>query len=204
MWWQPKNLALVKEAVVACPLYFYVKLKAEALRVWLAQDPEEAERYLEVIRAVASIVGEAKIQMWEELREAMEKNLWLALRKFWQTIRGLRKEKQGLAQAAFSRGEELLTLTGDIFRRWKEHFEEHLSQPRHPLWRRQSVKPRGEASPISLVEVSEVVKKLLSGKASGVLHWVFILFLGSVLGKTKNMRVGSRVLDNKQAHRLFK
>lgn len=45
----------------------------------------------------------------------------------WQTIR-LRKEKQGLAQAVFGRGGELLTQTDDIVGWWKEHFEVLLNQ----------------------------------------------------------------------------
>lgn len=52
--------------------------------------------------------------MWEDAGEAMEIELWLASKKFWQTVRRLRKGKQGLAQALFGRGGELLTLTGDI------------------------------------------------------------------------------------------
>ncbi|KAK0140999.1 hypothetical protein N1851_021987 [Merluccius polli] len=62
-----------------------------------------------------------------EFGEAMEKDFRLASRKFWQTVQRLRKGKQGLAQAVFSRGGELLTRTGDIVGRWKEHFEELLN-----------------------------------------------------------------------------
>ncbi|XP_023254722.1 sushi, nidogen and EGF-like domain-containing protein 1, partial [Seriola lalandi dorsalis] len=58
---------------------------------------------------------------------AMEKGFWLAARRFWQTILFLRMEKQGLAQAVFSRGGELLTRTGDNTGRWKEHFQELLN-----------------------------------------------------------------------------
>jgi len=44
----------------------------------------------------------------------MEKDFPLASRKFWQTVRRLRKGKQGLAQAVLNRGGELLTQTEDI------------------------------------------------------------------------------------------
>lgn len=64
-------------------------------------------------RAAASVVAEAKIQVLEKFREAIEKD-------FWQTIRQLRKGKQSLAQAGYSRGGELLTRTRDIVGRWKE------------------------------------------------------------------------------------
>ena len=46
----------------------------------------------------------------------------LASRKFWQTVRQLMRRKQAVAQAVFSRGVELLTVTGDSVKRWKEHF----------------------------------------------------------------------------------
>ncbi|KAK0152129.1 hypothetical protein N1851_006494 [Merluccius polli] len=86
-----------------------VKLKKEAFRAWLAQGSPEAAR-----RAAASAVTGAKTRVGEEFGEAMEKDLQLASRKFWQTVPRLRKGKQGLAQAVFSRGGELLIRPGDI------------------------------------------------------------------------------------------
>ncbi len=69
---------MVKEAV---------KLKKQAFRAWLAQGSSEAaDRYQEARRAAASVVAEAKTWVWEEFREAMEKDFQLASRKFWQTI----------------------------------------------------------------------------------------------------------------------
>lgn len=65
--------------------------------------------------------------MWEEFGKAMEKNIQLASRKFWQIIRCLRKAKQGLPQTVFSQGGELLTQTRDIGRWWKEHFKALLN-----------------------------------------------------------------------------
>jgi len=75
-----------------------VRLKKEAFRAWLAQGTgyREAKR-------TASVVAEAKSRVWEEFRETMEKDFRLASRMFWQTIRRLRKGKQGLAQAVLSR-----------------------------------------------------------------------------------------------------
>jgi len=105
-WWTP----VVKEAV---------RLKKEAFRAWLAQgSPETADGYREAGRAVASAVTEAKTWVWEEFGEAMEKDFRLASRKFWQTVRRLRKGKQGLAQAVLCRGGEQLTQTEDIVGRW--------------------------------------------------------------------------------------
>ena len=98
------------------------------LSAWLAQgSPETADRYREARRAAASVVAKAKTRVWEEFGEAMEKDFRLASKKFWQTVRRLRKGKQGLAQAVLSRGGELLTQTEDIVGRWKEHFEELLN-----------------------------------------------------------------------------
>ena len=55
--------------------------------------------------------GKKKKWLWEELREAMEKDFWLASRKFWQTIWQLIKGKQGVALGVFSRGGDLLPWT---------------------------------------------------------------------------------------------
>ena len=95
----------------------------------------------------------------------MEKDFWLASRKFCQTVWRLRKGKQGLAQAVFSRGRELLTRTGDIVGRWKE---ELLNLTNTSSVEEADSEDSGEVSSICLAEVSESVEKLLSGKVPGV------------------------------------
>ena len=90
----------------------------------------------------------------------METDFRLASKKFWQTVRRLRKGKQGLAQAVFSRGGELLTQTEDIVGRWKEHFEELLNLANTSSEEEAESEASGEAPPISLAEVAEVVKQL--------------------------------------------
>ena len=98
----------------------------------------------------------------------MEKDFRLASKKFWQTVRRLREGKQGLAQAVFSRGGELLTQTEDIVGRWKEHFGELLNPAYTPSGEKAESESSGEAPPISLAEVTEVVKQFFSGKVPGV------------------------------------
>ncbi len=64
-------------------------LKKEVFWTWLTQGPPEAaDRYQKARRAAASVVAGAKTQVWEE---------------FGQIIRPLRRGKQGLAQAVFTR-----------------------------------------------------------------------------------------------------
>ncbi|KAL7857954.1 hypothetical protein AOLI_G00180560 [Acnodon oligacanthus] len=87
----------------------------------------------------------------------MKKDFRSASRRFWTTVRRLRSGRGGCAQAVFSKGGETLTSSEDIVGRWKEHFEELLNP-----------EASGVSSSISLVEVTEVVGKLFSGKALGV------------------------------------
>ncbi|KAK3533231.1 hypothetical protein QTP70_013673 [Hemibagrus guttatus] len=71
-----------------------VKLKKESYRAWLARGtPEAAEAYRQDKRTTAAVVSEAKIRVWEEFGEAMEKDYWMASGKFWQTVRHLRREE---------------------------------------------------------------------------------------------------------------
>ena len=64
-----------------------IRLKKEAFRAWLGQgSPEEANGY--------RLAKRPKTQVWEEVVEAME-DFWLSSRKFWQTVRRLRKGRQG-------------------------------------------------------------------------------------------------------------
>ena len=53
----------------------------------------------------------------------MEKDFPLATRMFWQTIRWLRKVKQGPSQILLGPGGELLT----IVEQWQEHLKDHLN-----------------------------------------------------------------------------
>ncbi|KAI3361279.1 hypothetical protein L3Q82_013459 [Scortum barcoo] len=50
-----------------------------------------------------------------------------ASKRFWQTVRRLRRGKQYYANTVYSAGGELLTSTGDIVGRWKKYFEDLLN-----------------------------------------------------------------------------
>ncbi len=97
----------------------------------------------------------------------MEKDFWFASRQFWQNIQWLRKGKQGVAQAVFSREGELLTQTGDVVRRWKEHFDV-LNLTNTSSTEESESEDSREDSSIFLTEVAEVVKKFLGSKAPGL------------------------------------
>ena len=45
-------------------------------------------------RAAALVFPKAKTRVWDEFNEAMEKDFWLASRKFWQNIRKEHQEKK--------------------------------------------------------------------------------------------------------------
>ncbi|KAI3353555.1 hypothetical protein L3Q82_020075 [Scortum barcoo] len=72
-------------------------------------------------------VLEAKTRVWEEFGEAMEEDYRSASKRFWQTVRRLRRGKQYSANTVYSAGGELLTSTGDIVGRWKKYFEDLLN-----------------------------------------------------------------------------
>ncbi|KAI3377728.1 hypothetical protein L3Q82_008455, partial [Scortum barcoo] len=65
-------------------------------------------------------VLEAKTRVWEEFGEAMEEDYRSASKRFWQTVRRLRRGKQYSANTVYSAGGELLTSTEDISRTVEE------------------------------------------------------------------------------------
>ncbi|KAI3355489.1 hypothetical protein L3Q82_018327 [Scortum barcoo] len=71
--------------------------------------------------------GRQKTRVWEEFGEAMEEDYRSASKRFWQTVRRLRRGKQHSANTVYSAGGELLTSTGDIVGRWKKYFEDLLN-----------------------------------------------------------------------------
>ncbi|KAI3360656.1 hypothetical protein L3Q82_002521 [Scortum barcoo] len=85
------------------------------------------DRYRQAKQAAARTVLEAKTRVWEEFGEAMEEDYRSASKRFWQTVRRLRRGKQYSANTVYSAGGELLTSTGDIVGRWKKYFEDLLN-----------------------------------------------------------------------------
>ena len=85
-------------------------------------------------RPAASAMTEAKQWVWEEFGEAMEKDFCSAPKRFWKTVRLLRRGKWGTIQAVYSKDGTLLTSTEKVIGRWKEHFEELLNLTNPPLW----------------------------------------------------------------------
>ncbi|KAK3536886.1 hypothetical protein QTP86_027004 [Hemibagrus guttatus] len=146
-----------------------VKLKKESYRAWLAGGtPEAAETYRQAKRTTAVVVSEAKTRVWEELGEAMEKDYQTASRKFWQTVRRLRRGKQLSANTVYGGDGELLVSTGDIVGWWKEYFEDLLNPTDTPSVEEPEARDSEVDSFITQAEVTEVVQQLLGGKASGV------------------------------------
>ncbi|KAI3370271.1 hypothetical protein L3Q82_025053 [Scortum barcoo] len=158
-WWTPE----VRDAV---------RLKKESYRTMLAcGTPDAVDRYQagQASRAARTVL-EAKTRVWEEFGgEAMEEDYrWSASKRFWQTVRRLRRGKQYSANTVYSAGGELLTSTGDIVGRWKKYFEDLLNPTDLPSNEEAEAGVSEVDSSITQAEVTEVVRKLLSGKAPGV------------------------------------
>ncbi len=139
------------------------------LLAWLAcGTPEAADGYRQAKRSAARVVVEAKTRAWEEFGEAMEKDYWLTSKRFWQTVRRLRRGKQCPTNAVYSGGGRLLTSTGDVVGRWKEYFEDLLNPAVTSSIEEAEAGGSEVASSITWAKVTEVVKKLLGGKAPGM------------------------------------
>ena len=92
-----------------------VKLRKESKRAFLAfGTPEAADRYRQAKRCVAVTVVEAKTRAWGEFGEAMENDFQTALKRFWTTIRHLKKGKQCTFNTVYSWDGVLLTFTKDV------------------------------------------------------------------------------------------
>ncbi|KAI3359972.1 hypothetical protein L3Q82_014302 [Scortum barcoo] len=76
--------------------------------------PEPGGGHRKPSKPAARTVLEAKTRVWEEFGEAMEEDYRSASKRFWQTVRRLRRGKQYSANTVYSAGGELLTSTGDI------------------------------------------------------------------------------------------
>uniref|UniRef100_A0A669BVU6 Endonuclease/exonuclease/phosphatase domain-containing protein n=1 Tax=Oreochromis niloticus TaxID=8128 RepID=A0A669BVU6_ORENI len=155
-WWIPE----VKGAT---------RLKKESYRAWLARGTSEAaDRYRHAKRNAARAVAEAKTRVWEEFGEAMEKDFRTASKRFWQTVRRLRRGKRCSTCTVYSTGGVLLTSTEKIVGRWKEYFEDLLNPTDTSSEEEAESGDEGDDPPISGGEVTEAVKQLLDDRAPGV------------------------------------
>lgn len=87
----------------------------------------------------------------------MEKDFRSAPRHFRKTFCHLRRGNRGTIQAVYSKDGTLLTSTGEVIGRWKEHFEELLNPINMPSMVEADLEADGGSLSISLEEVTEVV-----------------------------------------------
>ena len=97
-----------------------VKLKMESYRTFLACGTPEAAGSRQAKRSAAVAVTEAKTRTWEEFGEAMENDFQTASKRFWTTIRRLRRGKQCIVNTVYGGDGALLTSTRDVVDRWKD------------------------------------------------------------------------------------
>ncbi|KAI3362710.1 hypothetical protein L3Q82_001777 [Scortum barcoo] len=93
-----------------------------------------------------------------------------ASKRFWQTVRRLRRGKQySASHTVYSAGGELLTSTEDIVGRWKKYFDfEDLLNPTDlPSSEEAGAGDSEVDSSITQAEVTEVVRKLLWWQGAG-------------------------------------
>ncbi|KAI3375912.1 hypothetical protein L3Q82_004171 [Scortum barcoo] len=89
----------------------------------------------------------------------MEEDYRSASKRFWKTVRRLRKGKQYSASTVYSAGGELLTSTGDIVGRWKKYFEDLLNPTDLPSNEEAEAGDSEVDSSITQAEVTEVVQQ---------------------------------------------
>ena len=106
-------------------------------------------------------VTEANTRTWEEFCEAMNNDFRTALKRFWTTIRCLRRGKQCIINTVYGGDGALLTSTWDVVDRWKEYFEDLLNPTDTSSGKEAGPGDSGVGSPISGAEVAKVVRKLL-------------------------------------------
>ncbi|XP_025766010.1 uncharacterized protein LOC112847802 [Oreochromis niloticus] len=114
------------------------------------------------------VVAEAKTRVWEDFGEAMEKDFRTPSKRFWQTVRRLRRRKRCSTCTVYSAGGVLLTSTEKIVWWWKQYFEDFLNPTGTSSVEKAESGDEGDDQPISAGEVTEAVKQLLGGRAPGV------------------------------------
>ncbi|KAI3360630.1 hypothetical protein L3Q82_002294 [Scortum barcoo] len=130
--------------------------------------PDAVEGYRQAKQAAArTVLGGKNFGSGRSSGEAMEE----ASKRFWQTVRRLRRGKQYSANIVYSAGGELLTSTeGHCPGRWKKYFEDLLNPTDLPSNEEAGGWGLSEVdSSITQAEVTEVVwRKLRRWQGAGV------------------------------------
>ncbi|KAI3373277.1 hypothetical protein L3Q82_006580 [Scortum barcoo] len=156
-WWTPE----VRDAV---------RLKKESYRTMLVcGTPDAVDGHRQAKQAAARTVLEAKTRVWEEFGEAMEEDSIGRPRRDSANRPAPQKGEVVLCQHCLQcKGGELLTSTGDIVGRSEEILEDLLNPTDLPSSEEAEAGDSEVDSSITRAEVTEVVRKLLGGKAPGV------------------------------------
>ncbi|KAI3357977.1 hypothetical protein L3Q82_003002 [Scortum barcoo] len=132
-----------------------------------------------------------KLRVWEEFGEAMEEDYRSASKRFWQTVRRLRRGKQYSANTVYSAGGELLTSTGDIVGRWKKYFEDLLNPTDLPSNEEAEAGVSEVDSSITQAEVTEGDRRVCSNYRG-----ITLLSLpGKVYARVLEERIGRPIVD---------
>ncbi|KAI3369843.1 hypothetical protein L3Q82_024419 [Scortum barcoo] len=156
-WWTPE----VRDAV---------RLKKESYQTMLAcGTPDAVDRYRQAKQAAARTVLEVKTSGLGGVGEAMEEDYRSASKRFWQTVRRLRRGKQYSANTVYSAGGELLTSTGDIVGYGGRNTSRISSIPPDLPSNEEAEAGDSEVdSSITQAEVTEVVKLAPQWQGAGV------------------------------------
>ncbi|KAI3352855.1 hypothetical protein L3Q82_019428 [Scortum barcoo] len=119
-------------------------------------------------KPAARTVLEAKTRVWEEFGEAMEEDYRSASKRFWQTVRRLRRGKQYSANTVYSAGWGAVDLDWGHCRNSGRNTSRISSIPLTclPVRKRRLGTLKVDSS-ITQTEVTEVVRKLLQWQGAG-------------------------------------
>ncbi|KAI3374835.1 hypothetical protein L3Q82_021373 [Scortum barcoo] len=149
-----------------------VRLKKESYRTMLACGTPDAVELTgtgrQAKQAAARTVLEAKTRVWEEFGEAMEEDYRSASKRFWQTCPAPQKGEAVLCQHCLQCRWGAVDLDWGHCRTVEEILAEDLLNPTDLPSNEEAEAGVSEVdSSITQAEVTEVVRKLLSGKAPG-------------------------------------
>ena len=116
------------------------------------------------------MVAEAKTWAWEKFGDTVENDFRWASRRFWFTIRWLRRMKQCSVNTVYSGRGGAADLNSRCCRR-QEYFRDLLNPVKMPSNEEAEPWDSGADTPISGAEVAEAVKKLFSSRAQ-VAGWM--------------------------------
>ena len=146
-----------------------VKKKKEIYKLYLrTKSQEDREKYVEARNEVKQAVRSAKQKSWEEFGQEIEDQHKNNNKKFWTTVKNIRKGYKKPVRNIENKQKQIVTETSEVLEVWRTYYEETFKDTNETNIEINSQNKETESiEEITMTELESAIKRVKLGKAAG-------------------------------------